>query len=98
MASATPPNGLYHRFLLGWLTVTALYFALPTLALLLSSHFYVHMPLPLTYIVLLGAIIAAALYLEEGVRQRAMLRALGAAGGLVAAAILLYVTFNYCPG
>jgi hypothetical protein len=97
MASATPLNGLYHRILLAWLTFAALYLSAPTIALIIGSHFYLHMPLLLTYVVLIGAIIAAALYFQDGVRQRARLRSAGSAVALVTATILLYITFNYCP-
>ena len=95
--TSVEPHGRYRQVLLAWLALAGLYIVVPVLALMASSRFYVHLPLLLTYLVLIGAVVAAALYLEDAIRHRAMLRAVGASSALVAAAILVYTTLTYCP-
>jgi hypothetical protein len=96
LSVGTSPS-LYRKLVFAWLAFAAAYLALPPIALMVSSRFYVHFPVPLTFLVILGAVVGIARYLEDAVRERSVMRISGSAIGLVAASTLLYVTLTYCP-
>src|SRR2546425_9971227 len=87
----------YRRGLLGWIAVAAVYFLLPIIATTLIPGFYVRFPLPITYAVLIGAVVCAARCLEEGVRVRSKPGIVLNSILLVGVATALYGTLTYCP-
>ena len=86
-----------YQVIYGWLAVSTLYVLVPLVALLAFDAYLGPVPVLLSYVVYMGALLAGAHLCSLAIRSRRTLHGIVGASVTMGSAFLIYVTLTYCP-